>query len=88
MGFAHKIHRSIAGYVKANTVELGFRNLGFRAFPWFRALVPGNQIWFYDKDLPGFRNIQIEACLFNLTFYKILPRFVAIWALCSKFTCH
>ena len=35
-------------------MEPGFRNLGFRAFPWFRALNVGNQIWFYIMDLPGF----------------------------------
>ena len=38
----------------SNTVEPGFRNLGFRALPWFRALSTGDQIAFYDTDLPGF----------------------------------
>ena len=37
-----------------NTVVPGFRVLGFRTLPWFRALNTGNQIWVYAIDLPGF----------------------------------
>ena len=36
------------------TVVPGFSVLGFRALPWFRALITGNQIWVYVIDLPGF----------------------------------
>ena len=36
------------------TVVPGFRVLGFRALPGFRALCNGNQIWIYVINLPGF----------------------------------
>ena len=36
------------------TVVPGFSVLGFRALPWFRALITGNQICVYVIDLPGF----------------------------------
>ena len=42
----------------------GFRDLGFKVLPLFRALSTANQMWFYEiglpgcSELPGFRNLN------------------------------
>jgi len=52
------------------TVVPGFRVLGFRALPWFRALNTGNQIWVYLIDLPGFSALPVFGAPFVAT-YKV-----------------
>ena len=40
---------------RPNTVVPGFRVLGFRALPGFRAQKAGNGVWSVNKTLFGFR---------------------------------
>ena len=48
-----------------NTVLPGFRVLGFRALPGFRALCTGSQIWIYVINLPGFSALPVFKAPFH-----------------------
>ena len=64
----------------ASTVVPGFRALGFRALPGFRALKAGDGAWSVHKTLFGFRAPLSQLFIYKYTdFYCKKLTFVGIW---------
>ena len=58
----------------------GFRVLGFRALPGFRALNPGNGGWLVHKTLFGFRaRLFWPFCPFGFSFGGLILSYLVIF---------
>ena len=63
--------------LKPNTVVPGFRVLGFRALPGFRAQNPGDGAWSVHKTLFGYRAPRFWAFCQKLAW--VFGKIFGIW---------